>query len=428
MSNGSSTADTGNGNRTPVRGFRGWWVVFGAFSVLFLIFGCAYSFPAFFDALQAEFNASRGEVSSVFGLAGLIFFTLGAVAGPLADRIDPRWVIGVGVVMTGGGLIVGSFATELWQVLLGYGLGVGVGVGCAYVTSVGPVQRWFVRRRGLASGMAVTGIGVGTLAGPPIATAIMAEADWRTAYLSMGIATVLLGLLASRLILASPEQVNQHADGDPAPPPSSTAARGVLPGLTLREAIFTRPFAALYFASLLLAFGLFLPFVHLVPYAMDRGVEKPVAVILVMLVGVGSIVGRFLLSGFADRFGRRPSLIAMFFGLAVMFAFWWLVEAFWLLAVFAVIFGTCYGGYVALAPSVLVDYIGPRSASSALGALYTSVAIGSASGPTIAGFVFDWTRSYSLVIALAAVLTFFAALVALLLEDPAKWRARTITA
>lgn len=409
---------------TPGQAFRGWWVVFGTFSVLFLVYGSAYSFPAFFDALQAQFNASRGDVSSVFGLSGLLFFSIGALAGPIADRLDPRWVIGIGVVLTGGGLIVGSLATELWQVLVGYGLGVGVGIGFAYVPSIGPVQRWFVRRRGLASGMAVAGIGVGTLAMPPIATAIIAASDWRTAYLSLGIATIVLGLLATRLILASPEQIDQHADGDPAPPPLPGGAKRVLSGLTLRQAVRTKPFVILYLASLSLAFALFLPFVHLVPYAMDRGIAKPTAVILIMLIGAGSIAGRFLLSGLADRFGRRPSLIAMFFGLAAMFALWWAVEAFWLLAVFAVVFGTCYGGYVALAPAVLIDYVGPRSAASSIGALYTSVALGTGFGPTLAGYAFDWTRSYSLVLAIAAGLALTAALVALLLEDPDKWRAR----
>jgi MFS family permease len=426
VADGTSEAgrDPVEGGDAPVRGFRGWWVVFGTFSVLCLVYGCAYSFPAFFDALQAEFNASRGEVSAVFGLSGLLFFTVGALSGPIADRIDPRWVVGFGVTLTGIGLVLGSLATELWQVLVAYGLCVGVGIGCAYVPSVGPVQRWFVRRRGMASGMAVAGIGVGTLAVPPIATAIIAETDWRTAYMSMGIATIVLGLLATRLIIGSPEAIDQHADGDPAPPPLPGGGKRAIPGLTLRALVRTRPFVFLWLSSLLLAFGLYLPFVHLVPYAMDRGVEKPTAVLLIMLIGAGSIAGRFLMSGLADRLGRRPSLIAMFFGLAVMFVFWWLVEDFWLLAVFAVVFGIFYGGYVALAPAVLIDYIGPRSAAAAIGALYTSVALGTGVGPTLAGYAFDWSGSYSLVLAIAAALTFLAALATLALEDPEKWRAR----
>jgi predicted MFS family arabinose efflux permease len=242
--------------------------------------------------------------------------------------------------------------------------------------------------------------------------------------MSMGIATVVLGLLATRLIIGSPEAIDQHADGDPAPPPLPGGGKRAIPGLTLRALVRTRPFVFLWLSSLLLAFGLYLPFVHLVPYAMDRGVEKPTAVLLIMLIGAGSIAGRFLMSGLADRLGRRPSLIAMFFGLAVMFVFWWLVEDFWLLAVFAVVFGIFYGGYVALAPAVLIDYIGPRSAAAAIGALYTSVALGTGVGPTLAGYAFDWSGSYSLVLAIAAALTFLAALATLALEDPEKWRAR----
>ncbi|MEQ8695833.1 MAG: MFS transporter, partial [Bauldia litoralis] len=142
--------------------FRGWLVVLGAFGVLFVIFGCAYSFPAFFDILVDEFQGARGDVSLVFAISGCLLFVVGAISGPVSDRIDPRWVIGFGVVMVGIGPIVASFATQLWQVQLAMGVGIGVGVGCAYVPAVGPVQRWFVRRRGFASGMAVTGIGVGS--------------------------------------------------------------------------------------------------------------------------------------------------------------------------------------------------------------------------------------------------------------------------
>ncbi|MFP3711765.1 MFS transporter, partial [Paraburkholderia sp. SIMBA_009] len=76
-------------------------------------------------------------------------------------------------------------AHTLLQVYVAYGLGVGFGVGCAYVPAVGAVQRWFVRRRGFASGLAVAGIGVGTLVMPPLASALIAHVGWRGAYVTL---------------------------------------------------------------------------------------------------------------------------------------------------------------------------------------------------------------------------------------------------
>lgn len=404
--------------------FRGWYVVFGAFMIMFLSFGCAYSFPAFFDSLQNEFNASRGDVSLVFSIAGGIFFGIGALSGTMADRMDPRKIIAAGIVMTGVGVIVAGMMPNIILVYIAYGLGVGFGVGFAYVPSVGPVQRWFVRRRGFASGMAVAGIGVGTFVMPRVATWLINISDWRTAYLVMGIVTIIVGLMATMLIEASPDKRGLRPDGDaaPPPPPPGTAQKEER-HYTIREAIRTQPFLILYFSSFILSIPLFVPFVHLVPYAQDLNYETADAVWLVGLIGLGSIAGRFIMGSFADRLGRRQSLVAMYLGLALMFVLWLFSDAYWQLAIFAFIFGSCYGGYVALIPAVTIDYLGARSAGGLIGWMYTSVALGTFIGPAAAGYIFDFTRSYEATIIIAVALAGLASGMTLLLRDPERWRA-----
>src|ERR1700735_5634461 len=132
--------------------FYGWFVVTAAFAVTFVGFGSAYTFSAFVESLQRDFGASRGSVSLVFSLAGFLYFGLGIVSGPLADRFGARRLAILGMILTGVGLAAASFARDLTQVYAAYGLGVGLGVGCAYVPAVAAVQHWFVRRRGFASG------------------------------------------------------------------------------------------------------------------------------------------------------------------------------------------------------------------------------------------------------------------------------------
>jgi OFA family oxalate/formate antiporter-like MFS transporter len=153
--------------------FYGWFVVLAAFAVTFVGFGCAYTFSAFVEALQRDFDASRGSVSLVFSLAGFLYFGLGILSGPLADRVGSRGLAVAGMILTGLGLAAASVARSLPEVYAAYGLGVGLGVGCAYVPAIGAVQRWFVRRRGFASGIAVSGIGVGTLVMPPLASLLI---------------------------------------------------------------------------------------------------------------------------------------------------------------------------------------------------------------------------------------------------------------
>jgi OFA family oxalate/formate antiporter-like MFS transporter len=166
--------------------FYGWFVVAAAFAVTFVGFGCAYTFSAFVEPLQRDFGASRGSVSLVFSLAGFLYFGLGIVSGPLADRFGSRRLAVAGMVLTGLGLMAASAARCLTEVYAAYGMGVGLGVGCAYVPAIGAVQRWFVRRRGFASGMAVSGIGVGTLVMPPLASFLIESLGWRGAYLVLG--------------------------------------------------------------------------------------------------------------------------------------------------------------------------------------------------------------------------------------------------
>ncbi|MER3420500.1 MAG: MFS transporter, partial [Chloroflexota bacterium] len=197
------------------RPFYGWAVVAGTFTVLFIGFGTAYSFAAFFQALRDEFQGSRADISLVFGITGFLYFSLGAVSGPLADRFGPRRVVAAGVLLIAAGVLIASRAQALWQVYLTYSLGVGLGVGFAYVPAISAVQRWFVRRRGVASGMAVAGIGVGNLVMPPVAAALIDRTDWRTAYVLLGLVALGLGLAAAALIEHSPQRRGLLPDGGP---------------------------------------------------------------------------------------------------------------------------------------------------------------------------------------------------------------------
>lgn len=404
----------------PSAPFLGWRVVGASFAVLTLAFGAAYAFPAFFDPLAREFPGSRGNIALVFAVCGGLFFVVGAVAGPVADRIGSRSVVSAGLLLVGAGLVLASFGRTLWEVLLAFGIGAGLGVGFAYVPAVSPVQRWFVRQRGRASGFAVAGIGVGTFAGPLLATAIMSAADWRTAWLAIGIGVAVLGVLAAQFLIDAPDRVGQQPDGDAAPAPGAAAPPK---GWALRPALATKPFLLLYAAASLLSVPLFVPFVHIVPFARDLGITQGTAVLLASFIGIGSIVGRFGLGTLADRLGRRATMSAMFMGLTIMLAFWLVSGNAWMIGAFALLYGVCYGGFVALVPAVIIDYLGARSAGAIIGALYTSVAPGTLIGPPLAGYAYDLWGSYTVPLAASIALMGLATLITFAAPDPAKWRA-----
>jgi MFS family permease len=375
------------------RVFYGWYVVAAAFAITFVGFGSAYTFSAFVESLQKDFAASRGSVSLVFSLAGFLYFGLGIVSGPLADRWGSRHLAIVGMILVGLGLAIASAAQSLAEVYAAYGLGVGLGVGCAYVPAVGAVQRWFVSRRGLASGLAVSGIGVGTLVMPPLASLFIAALGWREAYLVLGGVAAIVGGGMALMIENDPRDRGLYPDGDPLPFVSESQRPA---GASVGEAIRSGTFVGLYAACLICSFAAFVPFVHLVPYAVDHGVPQSFAVLLLGVIGVGSTAGRFFLGGLADRMGRRLALLAMFVGMAFTMLIWAFSTGLWTLAVFAFAYGVVYGGWVALLPALVMDYFGGRNISGIIGILYTSVAFGTLIGPSAAGFAFDLSNSYTL--------------------------------
>jgi MFS transporter, OFA family, oxalate/formate antiporter len=387
--------------------FYGWWVVAAAFAVTFVGFGCAYTFSAFVASLQRDFGASRGSVSLVFSLAGFLYFALGSVSGPLADRWGARRLTIIGMILTGLGLSAAAAAANLAQVFAAYGLGVGLGIGFSYVPVVGAVQRWFFRRRGFASGLAVSGIGVGTLMMPPLAAFLIAVLGWRETWLVLGILAIVLGGGMALLIEDDPRRRGLNPDGDPTSSGIQDQKGG---GTSVRDAVRSRRFIGLYAACLICSFGIFIPFVHLVPYAQDHGIPPSSAALLLGLIGAGSTAGRFFLGSLADRIGRRRAVLAMFVGMAAALGLWAIASGLWPLAAFALIYGTVYGGWVALLPALVADWFGGRNVSSLIGILYTSVAFGSLIGPAAAGYIFDISHSYTLPILASACASAIAAI------------------
>jgi MFS family permease len=371
----------------------GWVVVACAFTLMFVGFGVAYSFAAFFKAFQAEFGAPRAHVSLVFSLCALLWFSFGVPGGLLADRFGPRGVCLAGALSIAAGLAAAAHAPSLFTLYVTYSIGIGVGIGLAYVPSVAAVQHWFTHNRVLAGGIAVSGIGAGNLLVPPLAAWWIELWGWRGAYLGL-MALTLLAAVPAALLLGGRAATRAAAAGTP------------LPGMALGAAMRSRLFWLMYAVAFLICVGFFVPMVHLVPYAQDVGLTEAQGVSLVSLLGLGSLLGRFLMGSVAERLGHARSLVAIGAGLGLLFLVWWGAASYWLLAVFAVSFGTLYGGYVALMPTLSMDLFGPRSLSAILGALYTAAGLATLIGPTFAGASFDALGSYDASILGCAALSF----------------------
>jgi MFS family permease len=400
----------------PARLFYGWVIVAAVFFTTATAAGTIYAFSAFFDSFSRDFGANRFEISLVFAISECVWFSIGFVAGFLADRIGPRLVVLAGSVFMAGGLALAASATSIDTLYIAYGGGVGIGGGMMYVPSVSVIQRWFKRHRGLASGLAICGTGVGTLVVPFLATLTIGTVGWRATHDLLAVGVFVICGLASLLLIGSPAQIGLAPDGGRHVP---EAGGQLPPGATLGEALSSRPFWLLYLASLASSASVFITYAHLVPNATDNGISAQSSITLVGALGVAGTVGRFLLGGIADRVGRRHALTLMFVGLTAAMA-WWLLAppTFVTLMIYAIVFGAFYGGYITVLPVLTMDFFGGRRISSIIGFLYTSWAVGALGGPPLAGFLYEASGSYFYAILTGGLFMGLAALCCFVIRGP----------
>ena len=377
---------------------RGWVVAFAGCAINTWTFGVFYAFATALEQMADEFDAGLSGIAAFFSVTTFLFFVVGIIAGPLADRFGARRLVALGAVLMGGGLWFTAQVESLFTGIVVYGLGVGLGIGCYLVPLSVATGAWFEKHRTVALGVNTVGIGLGTLILVPVAEWLIRTAGWRNAFELMGIGSVIVyGVVALACFR-------------PPTPPASVAASI----LAARQAVRRSEFWRLYLAGFLMSVALFVPFVFLVQYAKEQGIASSTAAFLITSLGLGSVIGRLGLGVLGMRFGVL-SLVIMSFGIQPISYLVWLVAGsnYFLLLLFAALLGVGYGGFVALSPVASAGIFGLEGLGGILGVQYTSAGVGALIGPISAGAVIDATGSYTVAI-VAAILVSSAATLAVL--------------
>ena len=391
----------------PRQRHRGWLVVMGAFLVLMVGFGAIYSSSAFAPEIAASLGLERGNAAMVLALSSSVTFFVSAISGPLSDRVGPRPLAVFGTLLIALGLAIAATAKDAATFFASYGLLVGIGVGLAYVPAVAAVQRWFLANRGLASGIALSGIGVGTALIPLLKFILADFGDWRFAFLCCAVLAAIVGLAGSLLLEAGPESHGMGPDSHGMGPDSSKLrAKQAAPKddrPALGEVLCSRAFLLAYAGTLLVAIPAAAPLMLLVGTAEARGLSHPQAVALLGLMGVGTIIGRFCLAALADLLGRRLGFLLSCLGVSIAMMLWALADDAASLQGFALIYGALQGGFVALLPAFVADSFGSRSVGGIVGLLYTSRGIALLVGVPLVGVSVSALGAHDLPIALCGL-------------------------
>jgi len=377
----------------------GWPILMGAFLLNMVGFGAIYSYAAFADDLAGTFGVSRASSASVFALSGACCFIVSGYSGPLADRIGPRPLAMMGMIVVALGLGLASAARSMTEIVICYGVLIGLGTGFAYVPAVAAVQRCFAVGRGLASGIAAAGTGVGTVLIAPMADLLAGFGDWRFAFAASGVGAGIVGLAGAMLMPdMSPRR---HANTLQAVAQDIVGQRAkVAPGAA---AVSRGGFALLYIGVLMISVAVALPFSHLVATGSDLGLTKVDAVGLLGTIGISSIFSRFLLGAVADIVGRRVTFLACSMALVVAMMVWATASTPVALHAFAILFGAGSGGFIALLPAFTTDHFGGRSAGTVIGLLYTGRAVAVLGAPLAAGFAIEALGGHGVPVLMAAL-------------------------
>ena len=374
--------------------FYGWWVVLAsAFGLLWGIPISVYSFSVFFRPLMQEFHVGRAAVSLAFTLKLLAGALCATPAGWLIDRYGPRRVILIGTVIFGSILLANRFFSGsiaqfyFFYVLLGLSIH-----GVSPIPYGSLVSHWFDRRRGLALGLTMLGIGVGAVIMPSVAQTLIARFGWRTAYSILGAGVLLICWPVVACVLkGKPEDFGLLSDGGPA---TTDSTKDVGRGLTAREAWRSRDFRLMACAFTLVSASVQGCVIHMAPMLSDQNLGARAAALGSSLIGGAVMIGRVGTGYLLDR-TLAPRLASILFALAASGIALLLLGSGPALFAGAFLVGLGLGAEVDLIPYLTSRYFGLRDFGKVYSSLFAAFALAGALGPLIMGAGFDRTRSYS---------------------------------
>ena len=388
--------------------FYGWKLAGLALLVIGLASGPVWSgVGVWVKALEMHFGWSRAQLTGAFSLAQLEGSIFGPLLGYLIDRLGPRRMVFIGLVITGLGFVLFSRTNNLLTFYVSYGLiMLGTAAG-SWLPLMTVVNRWFIRKRGLAMAVAAEGSPLGgLLLLPVLAWAVTpSHFGWSTTALWIGIVFLALAFPVSRFIRERPEDYGERADGDSSPnasmsqievvrtPPRDIGSRDQ-PDFTAGQAIRTSAFWLITFGHAFSSMLFATLTVHLVPMLTDQGLSlQSSANVFSAMMGVAAVFQ--LIGGYVgDRMETRVAIAVFGFIQAAGFTVAVFTESMPMAILFAVLFGAGFGGRNPLTVAIRAEYFGPNAFATITGISSAPMYLFMLAAPLFAAFIFDTQGSY----------------------------------
>ena len=372
--------------------FYGHIIVASAFVIQGVNWGIYNTFGVFFNSFLTDFGWLRATIAGAASLNFLLNGVFNIAIGGLTDRFGPRRMMTACGLFLGTGLLLMSQVTAVWQLYLFYGVFSAIGMCGADIILLSTVARWFVRRRGAATGIIKVGSGTGIMILPLLASRLIETYDWRTAYVILGAVSLIVIVSLSQFFRRDPAEMgllpygSQDSDGK-----TATSAEE---GLPIGAAVRTSQFWTVCLAYFSIVFNTYTVMTHTVQHAIDLGIAAMSAASVISIIGGASIIGRLTGGVMADRLGNRKTMMICFVILIVSLCLLQRAGDLWMLYIFAGVYSFSHGGFFTIVSPMVARIFGTRAHGLILGIVISFGTAGGALSAVLAGHIYDITGSY----------------------------------
>jgi len=384
--------------KTPF--YYGWIVLFSAGSSQFVRNAAAsLTLAVFIYPISEELGWSRTLIAGAASVGGLAASGASPLVGWMVDKYGTRIVLTISILVLGLSTMSLAWATAPIAFYLAYGIGRVIFNSSIQIASSVVVSRWFIRKRGRASGLLSMTHAIGMTLFPLIASLVILYRDYQTAWIVLGLTAWIIALLpVSFLIAETPESVGLRPDGDPDHDESesggSTAPEE--PAWSVRQATRT-PALWLIAASVGMLFIIHSGVnIHLVAYLRDQGLSEAIAAsaisVTAILMAVGSVAWGWVVEHLPARFALAGVALIMAVASPAFITADTVAEAY----IYAGLFGFALSGLLVVPPVAYADYYGRRSLGTIRGITEPFMSLGQAVGAVTSGLIYDVTDSYTI--------------------------------
>jgi len=354
------------------------WVVLVALFITMFCLGGVFCWSVFVKPLmKAHPTWSGPDVTFAYSLLLFMVALVGIIGGRLLDRFGPRYLMLAAAILWGGGWFLSGYVNTIFQLYLVFGIFAGIGDGLLYNAAVVTACRWFPDRKGFATGLAVSAAGIAPLLLAPLANQVLTDYGVANAFKVMGIIFLVLRV-GTFWLVDNPSPGWKPAGWEP---PVETESSGLIdfgPKEMMKDPKFYLLWTA-YFSGC--TAGLMI-----ISYASGLGQElaqltPAVAATSVGVMAVMNFLGRIFLGFVSDKIGRYRTLILIFGISAVDMLLFKHAQTYYSFIVALSTAGFCYGGLVAIFPSVVGDAFGLKRMGSNYGIMFTGYGIAAIVGP-----------------------------------------------